>query len=429
MFTTATTSVDSTWRGTLLTVLRAALLLLIACVLQACGGGSDKGGNSNPPPAQATIIGTVVSSATGQPVSGVTVKSGTASATTDVNGHYTLSNVDATAPAVVTFDLAGYAPGIARVAVQPKGTSTSNPRLTPVGSSTQFDAGTGVVATVPNSQAQVSLPAGGLVNNATHAPVSGNVLVELTPIDPAADPGNMPGAMEDASGPIESFGALSVNLRDGSGNRLNLAAGQTSTIRIPVATRSSSLPSSVPLYYLDESTGLWVQQGSAALHGVASQQYYEGTISHFSHWNIDQPTQTLFVGGCLVDENNKAVAGANVETNGTNYSGKGTATTDASGNFSVGMMRGSGHATVYAYIGEQRRHHAAEVLAAQGGRQQLAAADRGEPERSGRAGRCARQLQRAGRGQRSADVPMAARRRRSPRHDAADADRHPDCRR
>ena len=356
MFTTATTRFDVAWHGAFSTGLRAALLLLIAFVLQACGGGGDKGGNSNPPPPPpppATIIGTVVSSATGQPVSGVTVKSGSASATTDATGHYTLSNVDASAPAVVTFDMAGYASGLARVAVQSNGTSTSNPRLTPVGSSTHFDAAAGVVATVPNSQAQVSLPPGGLVNNATQAAVSGNVTVELTPIDPAADPGNMPGAMEDANGAIESFGAMSVNLRDAGGNRLNLAAGQTSTIRIPVSTRETSLPASVPLYYLDETTALWVQQGSATLQGAAPQQYYEGTVSHFSHWNIDQPTQSLFVGGCLVDENNKPVAGANVETNGTNYSGKGTATTDANGNFSVGMMRGSGVATVYAYTGDR----------------------------------------------------------------------------
>ena len=334
------------------------LALCLAVALQACGGGGS--GNSNPPPpppAQATVSGTVVSSADGQPLSGVQVRSGTLSATTDAGGNYTLTNVPTSAAAVVTFDVAGYAPGIARVTPPAGGKATASPHLTPVAASLQFAAAAGATVSVANSTARVTLPAGGLVNTSSGAAANGTVTAEVTPIDPAADPANMPGNFlsTGASGtvPIDSLGAMSVTLRDANGNRLNLAQGQTSTIRIPVATRATSLPATMPLYYLDETTGLWVQQGSATLQGVAPLQYYEGAVGHFSHWNIDHPTETLFLTGCLVDQQNKRVAGADVKSDGVNYSGSDSVQTDANGNFTVGMMRGTGIANVYATLGDQ----------------------------------------------------------------------------
>ncbi len=330
-----------------------ATAIALVLTLAGCGGGGDSSGNNNnpPPPTTATVSGQVVSSSTGQAVSGAAVRSGGVSTTTDGTGRYTLNNVPAGTSVVVNFDSSGYAPTLARVALKAGGSLSANARLTPVAASVQFDAAAGTVATVPNSTAQVALPAGGLVNAASGAAASGSVTVDLAPIDPAADAGNMPGDFQSSTGAIESFGALNVTLRDANGNRLNLANGQTSTIRIPVSTRAPSLTPTMPLYYLDETSGLWVQQGTATLQGVAPALYYEGTVGHFSVWNIDRPAETLFLTGCLVDDQNKAVPNATVETNGQNYSGKGSSTTDANGNFSVGMMRGTGVAAVFATSG------------------------------------------------------------------------------
>jgi hypothetical protein len=211
---------------------------------------------------------------------------------------------------------------------------------------------TGGTVTVPGGAAQVTLAANGFVNKATGAAVSGPVTVQITPINPATDPANMPGnysarGSDGSAQTIESFGALNVELADGAGNRLDLAAGQTATVRIPLASRSSTPPSTIPLYYFDESAGLWAQQGTAALGGVAPNQYYEGTVAHFSFWNADRPAETIYVHGCVKDAAGSLSVGATVNTDGIDYSGASAGFTDANGNFTVPIRKG-GTANLWA---------------------------------------------------------------------------------
>ena len=123
---------------------------------------------------------------------------------------------------------------------------------------------------------------------------AGTVNVAITPINPAVDPTLMPGDFNGVSAgggspvPIESFGAMLIDIRDSSGTRYNLAPGKTSTIRIPLGTLSSTPPPTIPLFFFDESTGLWKEEGTATIQGIAPNQYYEGTVTHFSYWNADQ---------------------------------------------------------------------------------------------------------------------------------------------
>lgn len=334
-----------------------AFCCLFALILAGCGGGSETTPNppAAPPPVTGTVSGVVVAAGTGQPLANVAVSAGGRSTTTDVAGRYALANVPAANPAVVKFDLAGYIRGVSTVALPAAGNAIANPRLTAVATAQQFNAVNGAVVSVPNSSAQVRLPANGLVNQATGAAATGTVTAEVTPIDPATDPAAMPGNFQ-ASGAaapisIESFGALSVVLRDGAGSTLDLAGGQTATVRIPVATRSAAAPSSIPLFYFNETTGLWVEEGTATLQGVAPDQYYEGTVRHFTVWNADRPTETVFIGGCAVTETGQPAAGATVETNGINYSGTASVQTNAQGNFNVPMRRGTGVATLYGQLG------------------------------------------------------------------------------
>ena len=71
--------------------------------------------------------------------------------------------------------------------------------------------------------------------------------------------------------------------------------------------------------------------------GTAPNRYYEGTVSHFTVWNADRVTETVRVSGCVADANGVRVAGAQVYTDGVNYSGTSSAVADANGNFSVPM--------------------------------------------------------------------------------------------
>jgi hypothetical protein len=217
-------------------------------------------------------------------------------------------------------------------------------RLLPTGVSAPVTVASGGTVTVPNSTAQVTLPANGLVPKNGGA-ASGTVNVAVTPINPAVDPNLMPGDFTGVSAggvtPIESFGALLVDIRDNSGTRYNLATGQTATIRIPLGTLSPNPPATIPLFYFDENTGLWQQEGTATLLGAGGNRYYEGTVTHFSFWNADRPLETVFISGCLRDSNNQAVANRIVSTNGTNYSGRAIAFTAADGTFRVAMRRSS----------------------------------------------------------------------------------------
>jgi hypothetical protein len=347
------------WRG----AWRSGAHLVAGCALlalAACGGG---GGGDNPPPppppATATVSGVVASSATGAALAGVSVAAGGKSTTTAADGSYTLADVPVGSGTVpVSFSLAGYAPGTATVTLAFGLTARASPRLVPVGASQTFAAAAGATVSVPNSPAQVSLPAGGFVN-AAGAAFSGNVTARVTPIDPAADPDSMPGDFR-ATAPgggapraIESFGALNVTLTDDAGNRLNLATGRTATIRIPVATRSADVPPTIPLFWFNEQTGLWVEEGTATLAGTAPNRYYEGTVAHFTTWNADRLLETIFVRGCLQDAAGARVANAGVQSVGVDYSGRGSATTNANGEFAVPMRRG-GVASIYAEIGNRQ---------------------------------------------------------------------------
>ncbi|MDQ6629761.1 MAG: carboxypeptidase-like regulatory domain-containing protein, partial [Pseudomonadota bacterium] len=205
-----TDGLHSPWRWPLV----SALMLVVA----ACGGGGSD--STLPAPTAAStgsISGTVVGSSSGAALSGVAVKSAGRSASTAADGSYTLTEVPTGDGKVIAFELAGHAKGVLAVSVTAGATSGVNARLTRVGATQTFDAATATTIVVAGSSAQVSLPAAGFVT-ATGATASGMVTAEVTPINPAIDPGNMPGnytalaAGSNAPQQIESFGALSVTL-------------------------------------------------------------------------------------------------------------------------------------------------------------------------------------------------------------------------
>ena len=336
------------------------LATLFACIaVTACGGGSHSDPTPPPPPpvTTGTVSGTVLDAITGAALAGVAVVSSGRSSSTAADGTYSLTEVPAGDAQIVAFELAGHTKGVRTTAVAVGATSHANARLTPVAATQTFDAANAATITVAGSPAQVVLPAAGLVN-ASGAAVTGAVTVEVTPINPATDPTNMPGnytaqaAGGGAAQPIESFGALSVVLKDAAGNSLNLAAGKTATIRIPLATRSVSPPATIPLFYFNEQTGLWVPEGTATLAGTAPTQYYEGTVSHFTYWNADDVTQTIRVLGCVADSAGGNVAGAEVDSYGSDYTGHDQVFSNSSCNFAVAIRKGS-VATIVAQLGNR----------------------------------------------------------------------------
>jgi hypothetical protein len=296
-------------------------------------------------PPTGTVSGQVVSAANGSAVAGASVTTTAGSTTSAANGSFTVAAAVGDR-AVVHVEATGFAEAFPVARVTAGRTTNLGVRLVPTGVVTPVTIATGGIVTVPNSTAWVDLPPNGLIPK-TGGAAAGTVNVALTPINPAVDVNLMPGDFNGISAgggspvPIESFGALLIDIRDNSGTRYTLAPGKTATIRIPLGTLSPAPPATIPLFFFDEDTGLWREEGTATLRGTATNRYYEGTVTRFSYWNADQVFDTVFISGCVRDTNDQPVGNLLVETIGINYSGRALVVTASDGTFRVGMRRSS----------------------------------------------------------------------------------------
>jgi len=312
-----------------------------------CSGGGESGGGTPAPaaPAAGAVTGQVVSLANSAPVSGATVETDTGTATTAADGKF---NVPAPAGdrTIVHVEANGFAEAFPVARVLAGQTTNLGIKLVPIGATETVSVAAGGIVSVLNSTARVTIPSNGLVPQAGGTP-AGTVTVSVTPINPSQDTNLMPGGFNGITAgggtvqPIESFGAMLVDIRDSAGARYTLAAGKTSTIRIPLGTQSANPPATMPLWYFDETAGVWQEEGTALLQGTGSNRYYEGTVAHFSYWNADIVMERIFVTGCVKDANGQPVANATVRTEGVDYTGEAIDFTGADGTFQVAMRKNS----------------------------------------------------------------------------------------
>ena len=126
---------------------------------------------------------------------------------------------------------------------------------------------------------------------------TGTVNVYASYIDPtAADilqrvPGSFMADDKDAKRVfLTSYGMMAVELQSTGGERLQIKSGSTATLTSPIpSSRQASAPANIPLWYIDERTGLWKEEGVATKQG----NNYVGTVSHFSFWNCDIGVQGI----------------------------------------------------------------------------------------------------------------------------------------
>lgn len=165
-----------------------------------------------------------------------------------------------------------------------------------------FSTSSGGVINIPGG-ATVAFPAGELVTSAGQ-PYSGEVLVASTYLDPSDTrlmsymPGSLAAVDDDgeAVGMI-TYGMVGVELTAVNGQKLQLAGGRKATLTLPLPeTHSSTAPESIPLWYFDETAGIWQEEGVATRSGNS----YVGQVSHFSFWNCDIPVNHVTLSGSLV---------------------------------------------------------------------------------------------------------------------------------
>ncbi|HIP81617.1 MAG TPA: DUF5011 domain-containing protein, partial [Leucothrix mucor] len=288
------------------------------------------------------VIGHIRNYTTGLGVAGVSVSIGSgAPVVSQANGSYLVYVNNPGARVVVNASGNGYSATSKIVSVSATaGSRTSlDIDILPVAySNDNIDPTQNFSMSVTGTPARVEIDAGSLVKADGSLPV-GRITGSLTPIDPALDISLMPGEMKDSNGElIASYGAMTIDFMDNAGNRLNLATGQTSRIRIPVSNKGGSIPQTIPLYYYDEVQGYWVAEGTATL--AADQTYYEGSVGHFSTWNADYLYQFITIHGCVQNKNTTRVPNALINMEGFNYNGATSVSADANGNFSISAMKG-----------------------------------------------------------------------------------------
>jgi hypothetical protein len=130
---------------------------------------------------------------------------------------------------------------------------------------------------------------------------------------------------------------VGVELESPDGEKLQLAKRKTATLTTAIpASLQNTAPATISLWYMDESSGLWKEEGTATKNG----NKYVGTVSHFSFWNCDVGVPLVNLTATLKDQNGNFLAFKRISLRSTNY-GTTFATTDQYGQISGGVPLGS----------------------------------------------------------------------------------------
>jgi len=286
---------------------RPFIYLLIIVSILSCqkevktddpGTGGSTGTVINPTPVQGSLTGKVVDN-NNNAVAGATVKAGNSTATTDSRGLFRFNNIQLDKySSLVTVEKSGYFKAYRVFSASANNTNFVKLKLLPKTLIGNIDAATGGSVTLTDNS-KITLPAGSVVVRSTNQSYSGSIKIYAAIIDPTSTdiaqivPGSFQG--DDANNNrviLRSFGMLAVELEGSSGEKLQITNGKTAKLRfnIPSSLRSSA-PSTIPLWSVDETTGLWKEEGSA----TKGTDYYEGDVSHFSFWNCDVSGQTVYL--------------------------------------------------------------------------------------------------------------------------------------
>jgi hypothetical protein len=307
-------------------------------ILSSCSKDKDK--TTTPSMNFGVVAGTVYSP--GKAVlPGVTVSIGDQSTTTGQNGQYILSGIAPSSKVQVNFAMEGKIPTQKIISVETDRTSRVSATLF----TAYVSVHSGMEHIVIDSGVTIDIPPTTLVD-ADGNPFMGAVRSEVRFFDPTlpecldAFPGTFSGIQTDGTETMfESYGFFSASFRDASNSerRLQIAEGEEVSVTAPIPySLQANAPDIMPLWYYDDETGNWYEEGFATKVG----NRYEGTVSHFSYWNFDHPVQIdeqSTITGKVVTDDGEPIGGAQVVATGISYSGYTNTYTDSQGNFSISV--------------------------------------------------------------------------------------------
>jgi hypothetical protein len=325
------------------TAFKAFLVLCIGVFFTACQKdlSHDQGNIQIDIPTATNITATVAGRITnelGEPVKGAMVTAGSASAMTDVNGIFEISNASLKDQAAfIKVDKAGYFTGSRTFRAKQSQKHYVEIQLLPKTTIGTINASTGGTINVSNGSV-ITLPANGVVLKSTGAAYTGTVNVAMTWIDPTSAslatqmPGDLRGVDEsNRENGLTSYGMLGVELEGAGGEKLQIATGKKAQLKFPLpAAIQGNAPATIALWSFNETTGLWKQEGTATKVGTK----YEAEVSHFSFWNCDAPFQLTTFTATLKDQNGNPLKHVLVKIKrmpGSGWFTTGWAFTDSSG--------------------------------------------------------------------------------------------------
>ncbi|MBD0258764.1 MAG: CS1-pili formation C-terminal domain-containing protein, partial [Cytophagales bacterium] len=252
-----------------------------------------------------TTVAGRVTDEDGKPLSNVRVTVHGKQTVTSADGLFTLENISVPGNrCVITCKKDDYFEGI-RAQIPTSGQVTRTQIVLMRSATTHtFQAASGSTATLDNGSA-VQIPATSLVT-ASGGAYSGQVNMVVRYQDPSAPDfsttvagGDMLAQRTDQSTSIlYSYGILRVKMTGSNGEALQMAPGKTASLTIAIpAAQLATAPATIPLWFFDEATGVWIEEGSAAKQG----NQYVGTVKHFTDWNADDPKDRATIIGRLAD--------------------------------------------------------------------------------------------------------------------------------
>lgn len=251
--------------------------------------------SSSPDPIQAALHGNIFDE-NGLPAVGVLVRVGSQTVTTDANGYFRINNAPLDQKtSLVSASKPGYFTAY-RVFGATSGANQVIIKLIKKTLAGTISASAGGEVSLSNGS-KVALPANAVVIASNNNVYSGTINVYAAYIDPmAADidqtvPGSFMAENKDGKRvTLVSYGMMAVELESASGEKLQIKSGSTATLTTAIpSSQQASAPASLPLWYVNEQTGLWKEEGTATRSG----NVYVGEVSHFSFWNCDVGLPTI----------------------------------------------------------------------------------------------------------------------------------------
>ena len=292
-------------------------LIVLACItaFPACDKYADTSTYSNDLPADKLVTASLqgrVLDENGSPVQGAAVNSGTASTTTDANGVFSFTDVQLSSRfGFVKVAKDGYFTGSRSILTEAGSSNFVTITLLPRASKGTFSATAGGSVVVTKGDT-VAFDGGAVVTASTNAAYTGTVHVFAAYLDPTDKdisshmPGDLRGIGTDGKETLlQSFGMMVVELEGDAGEKLQIASGKNATLRMAIpSSLQGTAPASIPLWYFNDTTGRWIQQGSAERQG----NNYVGQVPHFSWWNCDASSGTVIFKVYVKDQSGNPLA-------------------------------------------------------------------------------------------------------------------------